>query len=533
MLEFGILGPLVVRGEGGNVAVPGTRRRALLIRLLVSANQAVAAERLVEEVWDGVPPAGAASTLQSHLSFLRKTLGSDRVTHSASGYALDVAHSELDVRLFEAEFRQGRSALDMGDIETAAQSLETGLARWRGPALADVSMAAWALPEITRLEEMRLVAFEAWHEALLALGRHGEVAATAQAAVSEHPLRERLWGQLMLALYRSGRQADALRAYQRLRTHLSEELGIDPSPELVALEQAILNQAPDLLHPGSTRPRDVGSPSVAASTAPQAWLVRDDLSSAKYELVPGQFSIGRDSANDLSLSDDMQASRCHALLQFRSGQWILEDSASLNGTFINGRRVGSHPLRAGDQVRIGETVFSFLTEDPFSTVTADRFSDRVMATVLLTDIVESTALAHKLRASKWQNLLNQHDSISQQTISLWNGELVKSTGDGVLATFDGAERGVRCALALRNALAGIGLAIRVGIHAGEIERRGDDVSGIGIHIAARVLAAAESQEVLVSRTVRDLLTDSEIDFRSQGQQPIKGLPDQWELFSVA
>ncbi len=245
VLEFGVLGELLVRGDAGPLAIPGPRRRALLIRLLISANQTVPAEVLAEDVWDQAPPPGAASTLQSHLSFLRKVLGSDRLSHGSGGYALEVGEAELDAWLFEGEYRRGINALAAGNLEDAASSLESGLARWRGQALADVNSAAWSLPEIARLEETRLAATETWNEALLGLGRHHDVVANAEAAVAEHPLREGSWAQLMLALYRSGRQADALRAYQRLREYL-RELGIEPSTELVILEEAIVLQKSEL-----------------------------------------------------------------------------------------------------------------------------------------------------------------------------------------------------------------------------------------------------------------------------------------------
>jgi DNA-binding SARP family transcriptional activator/DNA polymerase III delta prime subunit len=264
VLEFEVLGELAVHGEAGPVDIAGSRRRALLLRLLVSANQAVPAELLIEDTWDQDPPPGAAKTLQSHLSFLRKALGPDRLSHSAGGYALSVGETELDSWLFEREYRNGRSALAAGDPDEAVRSLESGLARWRGQALADVNSASWALPEMARLDETRLAALEACNEALLGLGRHHDVVANAEAAVAENPLRERPWAQLMLALYRSGRQADALRAYQRLSAHLREELGIEPSTELVLLEEAMVLQKPDLdwtapqkdepAHPATTRP---------------------------------------------------------------------------------------------------------------------------------------------------------------------------------------------------------------------------------------------------------------------------------------
>jgi DNA-binding SARP family transcriptional activator/DNA polymerase III delta prime subunit len=289
VLEFGVLGELLVQAETAPVAIPGSRRRALLLRLVVSANQAVPAELLIEDTWDQEPPPGAASTLQSHLSFLRKALGPDRLTHSAGGYVLSVGEAELDAWLFEREYRNGRGALAAGDLEEAARSLEWGLARWRGQALADVNTAAWALPEIARLDETRLAALEAYNETLLGLGRHHDVVANAEAAVAEHPLRERLWAQLMLALYRSGRQADALRAYQRLNAHLREELGLEPSNELVLLEEAIVLQKPDLDWTGS----HMNEPARLATTRPPTRLLERIPPPVRLTPEPAAQFVGR------------------------------------------------------------------------------------------------------------------------------------------------------------------------------------------------------------------------------------------------
>ena len=202
--------------------------------------------KLAEDLWDGEPTSGAASTLQSHVSLLRQLLGPSRLKGGGGGYQLMVAEGELDVHLFEDEFRQGCDALAAADPAAASALLSTALGRWRGAALADVSGASWALPEQTRLEELRAGAIETWLEARLELGEHQEVVALAEAAVAEHPLREAVWGSLMLALYRSGRQSDSLRAYQRLRTLLGEELGIEPSTQLVALDDAIVHQRAEL-----------------------------------------------------------------------------------------------------------------------------------------------------------------------------------------------------------------------------------------------------------------------------------------------
>ena len=266
--------PLQVLGANGELEIPGARRRALLVRLLVSANHMTSTDRLAEDLWEGDPPPGAASTLQSHISFLRKALGRDRIHRSGGGYVLEVGTSELDAHVAESESMRGQSALADGHLNEATELLRSSLHRWRGPALADVDMTAWALPEVTRLAELRIGTFEALHEVLLAQGRHQDVAVSADALVIEYPLRERLWGQLMLSLYRSGRQADALSSFQRLRAQLGEH-GIEPTRELVELDEAIVLQnreldwiprVGNLKEPAS--PVDVGRPPSAVTSVP-------------------------------------------------------------------------------------------------------------------------------------------------------------------------------------------------------------------------------------------------------------------------
>jgi DNA-binding SARP family transcriptional activator len=246
VIEFGILGPLVVRADIGDVRVVGARRRALLVRLIVSAGQPIPPERLADDLWEGTPPAGAKSTLSSHISLLRGLVGPDRIWSRDGGYVLKAAESEIDAQSFELEADRGRDVLSKGQFQSAAILLEHALGRWRGDALADVAGSEWALPDIARLEGLRLATFESWIDARLTLGEHAAVVPALEAALAEHPLRERLSGQLMLALYRSGRQADALGIYRRLQTLLGEELGIVPSAQLLALEEAIVLQDPDL-----------------------------------------------------------------------------------------------------------------------------------------------------------------------------------------------------------------------------------------------------------------------------------------------
>jgi class 3 adenylate cyclase len=157
---------------------------------------------------------------------------------------------------------------------------------------------------------------------------------------------------------------------------------------------------------------------------------------------------------------------------------------------------------------------------------------RVLATVLFTDIVDSTRLASRLGDRRWRELLNTHDDVARQLVEEFNGRIVHTTGDGILATFDGPGRGIGCAAALRDQLLGIGLHIRAGLHTGEVELRGDDVGGIAVHIAARVMAAAGSGEIFTSRTVRDLVVGSDVSLEDRGTRPLKGVEGTWELFAM-
>ena len=215
-MEFRILGPLEVDREGTALALGGVRPRALLAILLLNANQVVSVDRLVDDVWDGRPPESAVHAVQVYVSQLRSALAEDgtRIATRAPGYVLSVAAEELDLHRFERLLSAGRDALAAGRAADAASSFREALALWRGPALADFGFEAFAQTPVARLEELRLVAQEERIEADLALGHHADLIGELEGLVAEHPLRERLRGQLMLALYRSGRQAEALQAYQ-------------------------------------------------------------------------------------------------------------------------------------------------------------------------------------------------------------------------------------------------------------------------------------------------------------------------------
>jgi len=254
-MEFGILGPLEVRDGSGPVRVPGAKERALLADLLVNAGRVVSADRLVEDLWGEDPPGNPANTLQGRVSALRRALGpagAGRVVTRPPGYALEAGPEEVDAARFERLVAEAEAAAP-AEPARAVRLLEEALGLWRGPALAEFADQPWAQSEAARLEELRLAATEALVELRLAAGGHAGLVGELEALVVANPTRERPRGQLMVALYRSGRQADALRVYTETRATLAEELGIDPSPELQRLHQAILVQDPALELAGAAR----------------------------------------------------------------------------------------------------------------------------------------------------------------------------------------------------------------------------------------------------------------------------------------
>ncbi len=245
-MQFRILGPLEVVDDGRLVDLGRRQQRALLALLLLRANEVVSLERLIAELWEVDPPAKAANTLQVYVSHLRKTLGRGTIVTQPPGYIVKVAHGALDLHEFERLFENGRRRYQEGDSEGAIRLLEDALALWRGAALADFAHEPFAQSAIARLEELRVAAAELSIDAELSLGRHGPLVGRLEQLVAEHPLRERLREQLMLALYRSGRQAHALAAYQDARRALVDDLGIEPGRALHDLEQAILRHDPSL-----------------------------------------------------------------------------------------------------------------------------------------------------------------------------------------------------------------------------------------------------------------------------------------------
>jgi DNA-binding SARP family transcriptional activator/pimeloyl-ACP methyl ester carboxylesterase len=696
-VEFRVLGPLEVTADGRSLGLAGARTRAVLAMLIVHANQVVSSDRLIEELWPGQPR--AADSLQVRLSELRKVLRSageaDRLATRPPGYLLRVTPAELDARQFEQLAAEGNAALAGGDAATAAQRLDQALQLWRGPALADLDAAPFARAEAGRLEEERLAALESRAEALLDCGRHRDLIAELEMLTAAHPLRERFWLQRMLALYRAGRQADALRAYRDLRAVLITDLAIEPGPELRDLHARILRQDPALARPGAGRP-GTGRSGGDQDAVPQTRYVRtEDGIHVAYQVIgegerdivfvpalmshlellwedhetadffrrlaklgrlilfdkrdtglsdraPGDMSLeermedvravmraagssqavlfGYSEGSPMSILftatypervtalilgsasarwfpapgypcgqgaqemyDGLQDIATHRWGQGASIEWYLQSRAgsaharqlfgrfermsvspsaflrmarmirdidvravlpaihvptlviqrlddritpSCHGRYlaehIAGARYfeqpGDHSLRfaaSGDSDALCAEIASFLAS---SSQPGDP--DRVLATILHAQAVGGSQPDTREEAAR--HLVRDH-----------RGRLIKTTADSLLATFDAPGQAIRCAAAVLDDAAALGIQLRAGIHTGEVDLVGDDITGTSVQITDRVAALAGPAEILVSRTVKDLVTGSGISFTERGSHELSGAGDQWPLFAVA
>jgi predicted ATPase/DNA-binding SARP family transcriptional activator len=332
-MEFRILGPLEVAEGDVLVALGGLKQRAVLALLLLRAGETVASAWLIDEIWGEAAPTTAAKSIQLYVSQLRKALRATRpgaehlLATRPGGYTLAVDGHDLDVDRFTRLCAEGRSALDRQEAGPAAEALRAALALWRGPALADFGAEPFAAREAVRLAELRVAALEDRIEADLALGRHRALIGELETLVAEHPLRERLRGQLMLALYRCDRQADALAAYRAARRTLVDELGLEPNPALRRLEQAILTQSAHL------------APGAGAGRLP----------------VPPNRTIGRAAEVEL-LAERLQVAAVRVLTLTGPGgvgktRLALEAARRAEPGFADGARVvGLAPLKRADDV---------------------------------------------------------------------------------------------------------------------------------------------------------------------------------------
>jgi DNA-binding SARP family transcriptional activator len=346
MVTFGVLGPVRADTALGPVPLKGPRHRAVLARLLIARGRVVPVDRLADDLWER-PPAGAVAALRTFVSDLRRALEPSRLPRQPAallvtappGYALQAAPDAVDAWLFEAAVGAAADLLSAGQAARALAGLDAALALWRGPAYAEYAAQAWARAEIDRLDELRLLAVERRAEALLALGRAADAVAGLQAHAAERPLREDAWQLLATALYRAGRQGEALGALRRIRATLVAELGVDPGPRLRRLETDILAQAPHLIpssppagleaaalsrpgtatlhRPGTDAPRPQSPPAqpeIAATAQPTAY------SSPSRPTEPGPSLVGRDDELDQLLrAAEGVATRGRAALTLISG----------------------------------------------------------------------------------------------------------------------------------------------------------------------------------------------------------------------
>ena len=287
-MDFRVLGPLEVGGDRGSVELGGVKQRSLLAMLLLHAGEVVSTDRLVDALWGASPPITSGKSIQVYVSRLRKALADDRLITRPPGYVLYLEPDELDLARFEQLVGEARGA----PPETASAKLAEALALWRGAPLADLAYEVFAQAEIARLEELRLAAVEHRVEADLALRRHADLVPELETLVGRYPLRERFRYQLMLALYRCDRQADALEAYQAARRELSDGLGLEPSESLKQLEAAILRQEPELAPPTvpTAPPAAVGvpTPERALLVAPRTLDALDGLLGVARPLAEGE-----------------------------------------------------------------------------------------------------------------------------------------------------------------------------------------------------------------------------------------------------
>ncbi|WP_069165515.1 BTAD domain-containing putative transcriptional regulator [Nocardia altamirensis] len=366
-LDVRVLGPVRLLVGGEPVAVGGPKPRALLAALTVNRRRAVSSAALADMVWNEDPPDSYAASLQVFVSNIRKALRNSGVDPAAvlrtesSGYRLEVAEEACDLGRFEATREAATRAAEIGDHNGASQLFGAALREWSGRALADLAGLQFADGFATAMDEERLLVASARIDAEIACGRASSVIGELVSMTTEQPLREPLWGQLITALYLSGRQADALDACRRVRAVLAEELGIDPGPALIELEQRVLRQEPLSTVELRQVERMAAAMTETVTEAPSA--VRSGQlrlpDGRVVSIAQGGLRIGRMTDNDLVL-DDPKASRYHAHIMPSRAGLLIKDLHSANGVYVNDDPIESGALLAdGDQIRIGATMLTF------------------------------------------------------------------------------------------------------------------------------------------------------------------------------
>lgn len=368
-LTVGVLGSVEVRRGGDVLSVGGTKQRSLLAVLALDPGRVASCDRLIGSLWGEDPPPSALNAIQVYASNLRKVLGDvdgqPLLRWRRPGYLLDIRADQVDLAQFETLTSEAMDRRQAGHLVDGSRLLGEALALWRGPALADVADEPFAGPVVTRLEALRLQAFETWCEVELELGRHATVIGPLQSLVSDHPLRENLRALLMLALYRSGRQAEALEVYRDARAVLAAELGLDPGTALRELERAVLAHSPTLDLPVGRPAPGRWDPTLRVpkdTPVITAWLL--DPAGTRMPLDGARTLVGRGGDCDIVLSDAL-SSRRHAMVRTVEDRHEIIDLESTNGTQVNAVDLPphqAHPLAEGDVIRIGQTVLEYVRQ---------------------------------------------------------------------------------------------------------------------------------------------------------------------------
>lgn len=346
-----LLGTLALEIDEVSQPLGGPRQRAVLALLALEPNRTVNVDRIVVELWNDDNLRQPRNNVQVYVSNLRRVLRACQddlwIVGEGSGYQLQARSEVIDLQSFRQGVDDAARQLGRGLADASSRSTAAALALWRGPFLDDLAAQFDVFSAAAdRIGEERLNANEQWITAELDAGRSTELIADLEGLTARYPLHERFWTQLMTALWRAGRQSDALRAYQRARSSLADEAGLDPGPELRALEAALLTGELPALRPG------LGG--MALHFADAAGKARITPLS-----VSGTYTIGRHTTVDIPIEWDARASRVHARLEHQAGEWTITDCGSTNGTFVRGQlTTGTVTVRPGDVFIVGSTAFT-------------------------------------------------------------------------------------------------------------------------------------------------------------------------------
>jgi SARP family transcriptional regulator, regulator of embCAB operon len=363
-IGFGVLGPLQMTVDGAPVPLGTPKQRAVLAVLVMNRNRPVGIDSLITAAWEQWPPSEARASLHSYISNLRRLLGNSRsmLENAPPGYRLTVGDTACDIGRFIIEKNAGVQAAAAAQFEQASRHLTTALAEWRGPVLEDLRDFQFVDAFATALTEDKLVAHTARAEAEIACGRGYAVIGELESLTGEHPYREPLWAQLIIAYYLAERQSEALDAYQRLKTTLADDLGIDPGPTVRALHQRILRQEPlDVKKAAKTTAvqtvLNIGLRTSVSASHAQASLRATN--GRVYPLQAAATRIGRLTDNDIVL-DHANVSRHHAVIIDTGTSFVISDLRSANGVDVGGERIrGTATLAHGDRIRICDHQFTF------------------------------------------------------------------------------------------------------------------------------------------------------------------------------